>query len=42
MAERQIEEQLDKADQIAAAATAMTVEQILAGVDIEGRAGFTV
>ena len=35
--ERQIEEELDKADQVAAAAAAVAVEQILSGVDVEGR-----
>jgi hypothetical protein len=37
LAERQIEEELDKADQVATAAAAVPVEQILSGVDVEGR-----
>jgi hypothetical protein len=37
LAERQIEEELDKADQVAAAAAAVAVEQILSGIDVEGR-----
>jgi hypothetical protein len=36
-AERQIEEELDKADQVAAPAAAVAVEQIFGGVDVEGR-----
>jgi hypothetical protein len=40
LAERQIEEELDKADQVAAAAAAVAVEQILSGVDVEGRTSF--
>jgi hypothetical protein len=35
-------EQLDEADQIAALPAAVAVEKILAGVDIERRAGFLV
>ena len=42
LAERQIEEELDKADQVAAAATPVAVEQILAGIDVEGRARLLV
>ena len=42
LAERQMEEELDKADQVAAAATAVAVEQILAGVDVEGRTSLLV
>ena len=42
LAERQIEEELDKADQVAAPATPVTVEQILAGIDVEGRTGLLV
>ena len=38
LAERQIEEELDKADQVAAAAAAVAVEQVFGGVDVEGRA----
>ena len=37
LAERQIEEELNEADQVAAAAAAVAVEQILGGVDVEGR-----
>jgi len=37
LAKRQIEEELDKADQIAAPATAVAIEQILGGIDVEGR-----
>ena len=37
LVERQIEEELDKPDQIATAAAAVAVEQILSGVDVEGR-----
>src|SRR5215472_5842326 len=37
LVERQIEEELDKADQVATAAAAVAVEQILSGVDVEGR-----
>ena len=40
LAERQIEEELDKADQVAAAAAAVAVEQILGGIDVEGRTRF--
>src|SRR6516162_884637 len=39
MAERQIEEELDEADQVAAAATAVAVEQIFAGIPVKRRAG---
>ena len=42
LAERQIEEELNEADQVAAAAAAVAVEQILGGVDVEGRASFLV
>ena len=42
LAERQMTRQLDKANQIAALATTMTVEEIFAGVDIERRASFRV
>jgi hypothetical protein len=42
LAERQIEEKLDQADQITAPAAPMTIEQILAGVDIERRSGVAV
>ena len=38
LVERQIEEELDKADQVATAAAAVAIEQILSGVDVEGRA----
>src|ERR1700735_4447274 len=37
LVERQIEEELDKADQVAAAAAAVAVEQILSGVAEKGR-----
>jgi hypothetical protein len=37
LVERQIEEELDKADQVSTAAAAVAVEQILSGVDVEGR-----
>jgi hypothetical protein len=37
LVERQIEEELDKADQVATAAAAVAIEQILSGVDVEGR-----
>ena len=37
LVEWQIEEELDKADQVATAAAAVAVEQILSGVDVEGR-----
>jgi hypothetical protein len=36
LAKRQIEEELDKADQITAPATPVTVEQVLLGIDVEG------
>ena len=39
LAKRQIEEELDKADQVAAPTTAVAVEQILGGIDVEGRTG---
>ena len=42
LVKRQIEEDLDKADQIAAPATAVAVEQILADVDVEGGASVAV
>jgi hypothetical protein len=42
LVEGQIEEELDKTDQIAAAATSMAVEQILAGIDVKGRTGIAV
>jgi hypothetical protein len=41
-AERQIEEELDKTDKIAAPAAAVAIEQILRGVDVEGRTSFLV
>src|SRR6516225_5146054 len=37
LVERQIEEELDKADQIPTAAAAVAIEQILSGVDVEER-----
>src|SRR5215831_9186631 len=37
LAERQIEEELDEADQVAAAAAAVAVEQVFAGIDVERR-----
>jgi hypothetical protein len=42
LAERQMTRQLDKAQEIAALAATVTVKEIFAGVDIEGRAGFLV
>ena len=42
LAEGQMAEQLDKAKEIAALATTVTVKEILAGVDIEGRSRFLV
>ena len=42
LAERQMTRQLDKANQIAALTATMTVEEIFAGVDIEGRTDFLV
>jgi hypothetical protein len=42
LAERQLAGQLDKAQEIAALAATVTVEEIFAGVDIEGRTGFRV
>jgi hypothetical protein len=41
-AKREVLGKLHKADQVTAAMTAMAVEQILAGVDIEGRPGIPV
>jgi hypothetical protein len=38
LAKRHMEEKLDKADQIATLAASMTVKQVPAGIDIEGRA----
>ena len=40
LAEGQVSGQLDKADQVAALATAVAVEEIFAGVDIERRPSF--
>jgi len=37
LAEGQIEEELNEADQVAAPAAAVAVEQILGSVDVEGR-----
>jgi hypothetical protein len=42
LTEREIEEKFDQADQIAAAPTSMTVENILARIDAEGRPAFAV
>ena len=42
LAEGQMAGQLDKANQIAALAAAVAIEEILAGVDIERRPGFGV
>jgi hypothetical protein len=42
LAERQIEKELDEADQVAAPAAAVAVEQILGGVDVERRASLLV
>jgi hypothetical protein len=40
--ERQIEEELDKADQVAAMAAAVAIEQIFGGIDVEGGTGLPV
>jgi len=40
LTERHFLRQLDKSDQIAAASAAVAEQQILAGVDVEGRPGF--
>src|SRR5215467_1686201 len=37
LAKGQIQEELDKADQVAAPTTAVAVEQIFSGIDVEGR-----
>jgi hypothetical protein len=42
LAEWQIEEELSKADQVAAPATAVAVEQIFGGIDVEGWVSFLV
>ena len=42
LAERETLEEFDKTDQVAATATTMAVEQILTGVDVEGRVGIVV
>ena len=42
LAERQIEEELDKADQVAATAAAVAIEQIFGGIDVEGGTGLLV
>ena len=42
LAERQIEEELDEADQVAATAAAVAVEQVFAGIDVERRARLVV
>src|SRR5487761_2694660 len=42
LAERQVEKKLNETDQVAASATPMAIEQILAGIDVEGRAAFLV
>jgi hypothetical protein len=42
LAEWQIEEELNKADQVAALAAAVAVEQVLGGVDIERGVSFLV
>ena len=42
LAERQMQEKLDKTDQIAAPSAAVAIEQIFAGIHIEGRAAFLV
>lgn len=42
LAEGQMAGQLDKANEIAALAAAVTVEEIFAGVDVERRPGFRV
>ena len=39
---RQIEKELDEADQIAAPATPVTVEHVFLGIDVEGRASLLV
>src|SRR5450759_4791707 len=41
-AERYVPGKFDKANHIAAAPTAVTVEQVLADIEVEGRAGFPV
>jgi hypothetical protein len=42
LAERQVEEELDEANQVAAAAAAVAVEQVFAGIDVERRARLVV
>ena len=42
LAEGQMVEQLDKANEVAALAAAVTVKEIFAGVDIKRRPGFRV
>ena len=42
LAERQIEEELDEADQVAAAATPVAVEQVFADIDVERKARLLV
>jgi hypothetical protein len=42
VAERYMQEKLDKANQIAAATAPVALEQILADIDVEGRAAFLV
>jgi hypothetical protein len=40
--ERQIQEELDHADQVAAPTTPVTVEQVLVGIDLEARKSLLV
>ena len=40
LAKGQSEEELDKADQVAAPATPVALEQILVGIDVEGGTSF--
>jgi hypothetical protein len=42
LAEWQIEEQLDKADQVATPATPVAVEQVLVSIHVEGRTSLLV
>lgn len=42
LTKRQMEEEFDKTNQVATAATAVAVEQILADIDVKGRTGLLV
>ena len=42
LAKGQLEEELDKADQVTAPATPVAVEQVLVGIDIEGRTSLSM